>query len=77
MTFTFLSLTRGGWVAIHRAGCRDIAKSVRRGDANDGGWNAEAESAAAAIAAFFAENDFDAASPDDVTVFPCCKEGKR
>lgn len=76
MRFTFLNLTRGGWVAIHKAGCRDIAKTVRRGDAQDSGWDAEAPDVHAAVRDFLADNEFDNVTEADFTIFPCCaKEG--
>lgn len=75
MTFTFLNLTRGGWVAIHKAGCKDIAKAVRRGDVNNQ-WDEQHPTVQDAISEFIAGNDFDNVSESDFTVYPCCKETK-
>ena len=72
MKFTFLNLTRDGWVGIHKAGCRDIAKAVRRGDAMDTGFDAEAPDVHAAVRDFLAGNDFDNVTEADFTIYPCC-----
>jgi hypothetical protein len=74
-TYTFLNLTRGGWIAIHKAGCQDIHKAVRRGDVNKQ-WNEQAESLEDVVADFLKGNDFDNVTVEDFTVFSCAKETK-